>query len=132
MKGRKFSTNIGGEQITLWHGFDKSTKEQTTARRTMAVHKGIREHFVSKGLGEAAADWRWWKENLLDADSEVGTVFVKTRASPEAALTVHDVTKKMADGKLAIRTYATERLKSLLTTNRSATYAAEFDKLLVD
>ena len=68
----------------------------------------------------------------MDADSEVGTVFVKTRAIPEVALTVHDVTKKMADGKLAIRTNATERLKSLLTTNRSATYAAEFDKLLVD
>ena len=38
MKGRKFSTVIGGEQVTLWHGFDKSTKEQTLARRTMLVH----------------------------------------------------------------------------------------------
>ena len=128
MKGRKFSIKIGGEDFTLWHGFDKSTKEQTLARRTMHVHKGVREHFVAKGLGEAAADCRWWKDNLLDADSEVETIFVKTRASPEAALTVHDVTKKTADGNIAIRTYATERLKSLLTTNRSATYAAEFDK----
>ena len=38
----------------------------------------------------------------------------------------------MADGSIAIRTSATERLKSLLTTNRSETDAAEFDKLLVD
>ena len=98
----------------------------------MHVHRGAREHFVIKGLGEAVADWRWWKENLLDADSEVGTVFLKTRASPEAALTVHDVTKKTAEGKLVIRSYASERLKNLLTTNRSATYAAEFDKLLLD
>ena len=110
MKGRKFSTTIGGEQITLWHGFDNSTNERTLARRTMHVHKGVREHFVVKGLGEAAADWRWWKDNLLDADSEVGTVFVKTRASPDHALTVHDVTQKMADDKLAIRSYASERL----------------------
>ena len=92
----------------------------------------MREHFVVKGIGEAAADWRWWKDNLLDADSEVCTVFVKTRASPEHALTVHDVTKKGADGKLAIRSYATERLKNLLTANRSAAYALEFDKFLSD
>ena len=132
MKGRKFTITIGGENFTLWHGFDKSIKEQTLARRTMLVHKGIREHFVQKGLGEAAADWRWWKDNLLDADSEIGTVFVKTRATPEAALTVHDVTKKTADGKIAIRTYATERLRNLLTVNRTAAYATEFDKLLGD
>ena len=122
MKGRKFSVAIGGDQVALWHGFDKSTKEQTLARRTMLVHKGIREHFVHKGLGEAAADWRWWKDNLLDADSEIGTVFVKTRASPEATLTVHDVTKKTPDGNLVIRTYATERLKSVLTANKTAVY----------
>ena len=108
MQGRKFSIKIGGEDFTLWHGF------------------------VNKGLGEAAADWRWWKDDLLDADSEIGTVFVKTRASPEATLTVHDVTKKTPDGNLVIRTYATERLKSLLTANKTAVYAAEFDKLLCD
>ena len=132
MKGRKFTITIGGETFTLWYGFDKSTKEQTLARRTMLVHKGIREHFVQKGLGEAAADWCWWKGNLLDADSEIGTVFVKTRATPEATLTVHDVTKKTADGKIAIRTYATDRLRNLLTVNRTAAYAAEFEKLLGD
>jgi hypothetical protein len=132
MKGRKFMIKIGGEDFMLWHGFDKSTKEQTLARRTMHVHKGVREHFVQKGLGEAAADWRWWKDNLLDADSEIGTVFVKTRASPEDTLTVHDVTKKTLDGNLVIRTCATERLKILLTVNRTAAYAADFDKLLCD
>ena len=97
----------------------------------MLVHEGLREHFVAKGLGEASADWRWWKENLLDCDSEVGTVFVKTRATPELPLTVHDITKRL-EGKIAIRSYATERLKNLLTTNKGAQYALEFDKLITD
>ena len=57
---------------------------------------------------------------------------MKTRASPEATLTVHDVTKKTLDGNLVVRTYATERLKNLLTVNKTAAYAAEFDKLLCD
>ena len=33
---------------------------------------------------------------------------------------------------MATRSYASERLKTLLTTNRSAAYAAAFDKLLSD
>ena len=93
MKGRKFSVEIGGEQFTLWHGFDKSIAEQTLARGTMLIHKGLKEHFISKGLGESVAEWRWWKDNLLDCDSDVGVVFVKTRATPELPATVHDITK---------------------------------------
>ena len=129
MKGRKFSVQIAAEQITLWHGFDKSTAEQTLARRTMHALKGLKEFFVSRGLGEAVADWRWWKENLLDCDTDVGVIFVKTRATPEAQLLVHDITRKH-EGKLAVRSYATERLKSLLTTSKGLQYALEFDKLI--
>ena len=45
---------------------------------------------------------------------------------------MHDVTKKTPDGNLVIRTYATERPNNLLTVNRTAAYAAEFDELLGD
>ena len=60
----------------------------------------------------------------------MGVVFVKRRASQEAPTTTHDITKKTEDGKLELRTYATERLKNLLTTSKGAVYAAEFDKLV--
>ena len=73
---RKFQTTIEGESHTLWHGFDKTVAEQTVARRTMMVNKCIKEHFVAKSLGDAAADWRWWKDNLLDSDSETGVIYV--------------------------------------------------------
>ena len=33
-------------------------------------------------------------------------------------------------GKIAIRTFATERLKGLLATSKGAVYAADFDKLV--
>ena len=131
VKGRTFSMVIGGEQHTLWHGFDKSIAEQTIARRTMLIHKVLKEPFIQKGLGDGAAEWRWWRDNLLDCDAEVGVVSVKTRATPELPVTVHDITKKL-DGKIAIRTFATERLKNLLTVNKGAPYALEFDTLITD
>ena len=93
MKGRKFTTTIAGETYTLWHGFDKSVAEQTIARRTMLIHEELKEHFVAKSLGDPAADWRWWKDNLLDCDSEVGLAYVKTRTTPELPVTTHDITK---------------------------------------
>ena len=57
-------------------------------------------------------------------------VFVTTRASQEVPITTHDIIKRSDDGKLGLRTYATERLKTLLTTSRGELYAADFDKLL--
>ena len=60
MKGRKLS--VGGGQHTLWHGFDKSIAEQTIATPTMLIHTGPKEHFIAKGLGDGAAEWRWWKD----------------------------------------------------------------------
>ena len=96
----------------------------------MQVHKTIKEHFIAKGLGDGASPWKWWKDNLLDCDSEVGVVLVKTRASQESPITTHDITEKGEDDKLGLRTYATERLENLLTTSKGAVYAQEFDKLL--
>ena len=61
----------------------------------------------------------------------MGVVFVKTRATPELPVTVHDITKKL-DGKIVIRTFATERLHNLLAMNKGAPYALEFDKLITD
>ena len=58
-------------------------------------------------------------------------VFVKTRATPDAQLTVHDITKKH-EGKIAVRSYATERLKNLLTVNKGPQYALEFEKFITD
>ena len=58
-------------------------------------------------------------------------MFVKTRSTPELPATVLDITKKL-DGKIAIRTLATERLKNLLAVNKGGAYALEFDKLITD
>ena len=104
MRGRKFQIDIGNESHTLWHGFDKAAGEQLLGRRTMLVHKTIKEHFVANGLGDIAAPWKWWKDNIHDYDNEAGVVFVKTRASQEAPLTTHDITKKTDNVKLGLRT----------------------------
>ena len=76
----------------------------------MYVHKAIKEFMVLKGVGEAARD--------LDVDTEVGTIFVKTRTTADAPIVVHDLNRKVEGSKLALRTHICERIKGLIAASK--------------
>ena len=98
----------------------------------MHLHKTLKEHLVLKGDGNGVQGWKWWKTNLLDVDTEVGVVLIKTRAAPDTPVTTHDVSRKVAGNKLVLRTHVTERVKNILTVSKGAQYAQPLNKLLVD
>ena len=126
MAGRKYSITLGGESITLWHGFDKSENEQLLARRVSLCHRTLKEYFVSKRLCEASADWKWLKENLMDSDSETGVVYVKTQTGPEAPKITYDISRKDGDGKIKLRTAALDRVTTILTQSKGEQFAKDF------
>ena len=85
------------------------------AKRSMYGHNAINEFMVQKGVVDASQIWKWWKSNLLDVDSDVGAIFVKTRLTAATAIQVHDLSRKIEDSKLALRTHIIERVKGILT-----------------
>jgi hypothetical protein len=116
MRGRKFDVEINGHRHVLWHGFDKTKSEQLTARRSMHVYSAVKSLFVQFDLCAADAPFDWMKKNLMDLDSEVGTIFIKVGATAEAAKVTHDVTRLLPGGEIATRKFQLDEVVKIVVS----------------
>ena len=77
-KGQKFTY----EGTTLFHGFDKTSEEQLTSRRTTVAHTALKEIILRTGLVQ--------EHNLksaLEADWDAGMVWLKRKVEPATVFT---------------------------------------------
>jgi hypothetical protein len=97
MKGQRFTCEVNGQTSTLWHGFDKGTEEQLMTRRVSMLVTALKEFFVGAGLAEAQSPADWWRKQLLDADYDQGSIWLKTGETREGFRTAHLVAKVVGE-----------------------------------